>query len=526
MKHLKKWLSVAHPILFALFFVIALYSVNVNKVFPSEIIIPLIATIGSAILVLLLALLLLGLIRKLHKSQESSQPYQLWHLNRAAILASTFIILFFVFGVVAAITGGEATIRLLLAVVWLATLCIGVYLVVMTRRDLYKVTVALNILALTLVIIPAISIVVNETKSAGQYSAVASRMDIDSVDLVIPETLPDIYYIILDRYASKSTLKEVYNFDNSKFLNYLSSKGFYVANESRANYTKTRSSLASSLNMDYINYLSDNYGDEYQDLGPIYEIIEDNAVWHLLKSVGYEFIYFGSSWEPTRANRYADVSSSYSTIPDFTKLLFITTIAYPVATTLDLIDDSLVEHYNCALYTFNCLAQMPDNVPSTYTFAHILLPHPPYVFDNDGNYLTEKESSKKSREENYINQLIATNNMVTDLIDGLLSNSDVPPIIILQADEGPFPEGTDSPSFKWEDASEILLREKYGILNAYYLPDVADDVLYSSVTPVNSFRLLFNQYFGADYELLPDKSYAFYGDHPYKFLDVTDTVRY
>ena len=525
MKHLKKWLSVAHPLLFALFFVLALYSVNVNKVFPSEIIIPLITTIGSAILVLLMALLLLGLIRKLQKSQDSSQPYQLWLLNKAAILASIFIVLFFVFGIIAAITGGEVTIGLLLAVVWLVTFCIGVYFVVMTHRDLHKVTVALNILAITLVIIPAISIVVSETKSAGQYSYVARGMDVNSFDLVIPETLPDIYYIILDRYASESTLKEVYNFDNSKFLNYLSSRGFYVANGSRANYTKTRSSLASSLNMDYINYLSGQYGEEYQDLGPIYEIIEDNAVWHLLKSVGYEFIYFGSCWEPTRENMYADVSSSYSQIPDFTKLLFITTIAYPVATTLDLIDDSGVEHYNCALYTFNRLAQMPDKVEPTYTFAHILLPHPPYVFDKDGNYLTAEEASKKSREANYVNQLTATNDMVMDLIDGLLTNSEVPPIIILQADEGPFPQGTDFPSFKWEDASETELKEKYGILNAYYLPGVAEDGLYPSITPVNSFRLIFNQYFGADYKLLPDKSYAFYGDHPYKFIDVTGKVR-
>lgn len=525
MKHVKKWLSVAHPLLFAVFFVLALYSVNVNKVYPSEIIIPLIAAIGSAILVLLLASLLICLIRKLQKPQESSQPYRIWNLKKAAIIASIFIVLFFIFGIIVAITGGKATTGLLLSLVWLVIFFIGAYFVVMTHKDLRKMTVALNIVAITLVIIPATSIVVNETKSAGQYSPVAGVMDINSVDLVIPETLPDIYYIILDRYASANTLKEVYDFDNSEFLNYLSGKGFYVANESRANYTKTRSSLASSLNMDYINYLSEQYGEEYQDLGPIYEIIEDNAVWHLLKSVGYEFAYFGSSWEPTRENMYADFSSSYSQLPDFTKLLLITTIAYPVATTLDLIDDSSTEHYNCALYTFDRIAEMPDNIAPTYAFAHILLPHPPYVFDEDGNFLTAEAASEKSREENYINQLTATNNMVTELIDGLLSSSEVPPIIILQADEGPFPPETDFPSFKWEDASEILLKEKYGILNAYYLPDVAEDVLYPSITPVNSFRLIFNLYFGADFMLLPDKSYAFYGDHPYKFLDVTDEVR-
>ena len=526
MKRLKKGLIVVHPLLFTMFFVLALYSANANEVAPSEIIMPLIAAFGFALLVLLLALLLIGLIHKLKKPQKPSKPYQIWDLNKAAIIASIFVVLFFTFGhIIAAITGGQVTLGLLLPLVWLAIFFIGAYFVVMAHKDLRKVTVVLNMVAIILVIIPTIGIIVNETNSAGKYSTETGVMDINSVDLVVPETLPDIYYIILDRYASASTLKEVYDFDNSEFLNYLSGKGFYVANESRANYTKTRSSLASSLNMDYINYLSDQYGEEYQDLGPIYEIVEDNAVWHILKSVGYEFVYFGSWWEPTRGNMYADVSSSYSQIPDFTNLLLKTTLAYPIAATLGIIDDSSTTHYNCALYTFDNITKMPDNTEPTYVFAHILLPHPPYVFDKDGNFLTVEAASKKSREVNYIEQLTATNDMVTELIDGLLSNSEVLPIIILQADEGPFPPGTDFPAFKWEDASEILLKEKYGILNAYYLPYIGEDVLYPSITPVNSFRLIFNQYFGADFKLLPDNSYAFYGGHPYKFFDVTDKVK-
>jgi len=527
MKYLKKWILIVHPLLFAVFFVLALYSANIAEVSPSEIVLPLLAAIGFALLVLILALLLIGLIRKLQKTQESSQTYQIWDLKKAAIVASIFVVLFFTFGhIIAAITGHQVTRGLLLPLVWLAIFFIGAYFVVMTHKDLRKLTVALNMVAITLVILPTISIVVNETNAAGKYSTVTGEVDINSVDLIKPETLPDIYYVILDRYASASTLKEVYDFDNSEFLNYLSSKGFYVANESSANYTNTYSSLASSLNMEYINYLSDQYGEEYQDFGPIYEKMEDNVVWRLLKSVGYEFVYFGSWWEPTRGNMYADVSSNYSQIPGFTNLLLKTTIAYPIAVTLGLIDDYNTVHYNCALYTFDRITEMSDNIEPTYVFAHILLPHTPYVFDKDGNYLTAEAASKNGEEENYINQLTATNDMVTELIDGLLSSSEVPPIIILQSDEGPYSQENALPSFKWEDASEILLKKKYGILNAYYLPYISEDILYPSITPVNSFRLIFNLYFSADFKLLPDKSYAYYGDHPYKFFDVTDKVKY
>lgn len=82
----------------------------------------------------------------------------------------------------------------------------------------------------------------------------------------------------------------------------------------------------------------------------------------------------------------------------------------------------------------------------------------------------------------------------------------------------------------FEEATEVELRVKYGILNAYYLPNVDKDALnsslYPSITPVNSFRLVFNLYFDADYELLPDKSYAPYKDYNYKFFEVTDEVQY
>jgi hypothetical protein len=44
-------------------------------------------------------------------------------------------------------------------------------------------------------------------------------------------------------------------------------------------------------------------------------------------------------------------------------------------------------------------------------------------------------------------------------------------------------------------------------LLAYFLPDDGNAKLYSTISPVNSFRLFFNEYFGANYPLLPDQTY-------------------
>ena len=82
-------------------------------------------------------------------------------------------------------------------------------------------------------------------------------LEINPKDFGKASELPDIYYIIFDAYASTSTLKEVYNYDNQNFNDFLTAKGFYVTSKSQTNYPLSFLSLASSLNMKYINYLTD-----------------------------------------------------------------------------------------------------------------------------------------------------------------------------------------------------------------------------------------------------------------------------
>jgi len=72
------------------------------------------------------------------------------------------------------------------------------------------------------------------------------------------------------------------------------------------------------------------------------------------------------------------------------------------------------------------------------------------------------------------------------------------------------------------------LQEKFGILSAYYLPGVDPEEagLYPSITPVNQFRVLFNEYFGLDLPIVPDRNYIFPNQgNLYDFIDVTDRLR-
>ncbi len=513
-----KKLIVVHPLLFALFPILALYAYNVAEVAPSEIVLPTAIVLGSTLLLLLLSGVLLR------------------NLKKAGILLSIFLVLFFSYGHVAnAVEGWGVTYKVLLPV-WVVLIVCGAYFVIRTRRDLHTLTNILNVVAVTLVIVPTITIAVHETRAASHDIKTAENMETNAVHLGEIDTLPDIYYIVLDRYASASTLKEVYDFDNSEFIDYLSDRGFYVASESRSNYLKSSASLASSLNMEYINYLSEEVGEESDDLGPMYAMLEDYEVWRFLKSRGYQFVHLGSWWEPTRENKYADMNINHCQVPEFSMHLLETTMIYPIVQESSELPDWMrapfveefrVLHRNSILYNFEKLAEVPSMEGPTFVFAHMFATHEPYVFDRDGNHLTLEEANERSRTVNYVDQLIFANSKVKALLDELLSSSEVPPIIILQADEGPFPlrYELDEDNFAWEEATEAELREKMGILNAYYLPNVDTSLLYPSITPVNSFRVVFKLYFGADFELLPNKSYAFHsGRYPYKFIDVTDKV--
>jgi hypothetical protein len=90
------------------------------------------------------------------------------------------------------------------------------------------------------------------------------------------------------------------------------------------------------------------------------------------------------------------------------------------------------------------------------------------------------------------------------MVNSILSQSGPRPIIIIQADHG----------FGYSGAG-------VQILNAYYLPDGGEQQLYPTITPVNTFRVIFDRYFGAHLGLLPDKSYEL-GDNLYQLLPDVD----
>jgi hypothetical protein len=158
-----------------------------------------------------------------------------------------------------------------------------------------------------------------------------------------------------------------------------------------------------------------------------------------------------------------------------------------------------------------------------FVFVHIPAAHAPLVFGPNGekNQITNFSSYQHvdvTYQQKYTDQIQYINRLVGDSINGILSNSPISPIIIIQSDHGP------QAQWSWVSPDAACLIERFSILNAYYLPGDVQQKLYPSISPVNTFRLIFKDIFNADLDLVEDRFFfSPYGEKSH-FIDVTDRV--
>jgi hypothetical protein len=357
---------------------------------------------------------------------------------------------------------------------------------------------------------------------------------------------PNIYYIILDAHGRQDILHELYGYNDSEFIQFLKDKGFFVGDASHSNYVQTDLSISSSLNMQYLDTIglpveSANAGRNWLE-----GKIKDSQVREILVQQGYKLVSFNNT--ARTALEDADVYYNFDTTPiasDVKKLMGSTEIQQMfLASTLGrvIIDLGLFPkitsdlqqykfHYLQTKYTFDKLSEIPSLPGKYFIFAHILAPHPPFVFNPDGSYRNNPFPYYANRDgsyypgtvQDYINgyrdQVAYVDTVMEKVITDILSHSNPAPIIIIQGDHGP------GAYLDWNSVEKTNLDERLGILNAYYFPGRHSDSLYASISPVNSFRVLFNTYFGTAYPLLEDKSYYSTWTNPFTYIDVTDKLR-
>ena len=390
------------------------------------------------------------------------------------------------------------------------------------RRLFARITPGLNLIAAVLVLLNIVPIV-----AAAEPHPGGGEIGSD-VQLTAPAHPRDVDLIIFARYADEITLRDRFGYDNTPFLSSLGDRGFDVVTGAVANYPKTAHSLASSLNMSFLDELVTEQGVDSNNWQPIYQGLQNFQVARALERIGYTYDHIGSWWSPTHDDPTADRNYVYGR-GEFSQTLLDTTIWPVMSGTVGISDleDANLTQYNRVGFQFDALNEIAADPHPTFTFAHFTLPHPPYVFDAKGNYVTA-EQWRAGPDEAYLDQLQYTNTAMLQMIDSLLAGPDeTDPIVVIQSDEGPHPARleADEDAFEWPDATDAELGGKFRILDALYLPGEGTDAQLGSFTPVNTFRIVFDRYFGADLALLPDRSWVFQDStHPYRFTEITDRL--
>ena len=511
---------ILHPFLFTIYAILAPLARNIDAVGLSA--------IRTMVISLFWVILLSILFRWIVKDQA-----------KAGLLLSGLVVLFFTYGRLDALLAqvvawAGASLVLLVAFIFLYSLWSAWVLRKSTR--LPSLTNYLNLVGLILIVFPLYQIL-TYSRQETQFEPLAQEFqqeiwqqsglaELKAGSGLESQPRPDIYYIILDGYTRTDVLQELFGYDNSEFLRALERRGFYVARHSRSNYTDTVYSISSSLNMSHVNSLPDylrpkmavNDQKALQDILSV--LVKQNRVRSFLAQQGYEFVNFDSSYD--RIN--IPTAEHFEKSPDigrfnpqaaFDLMVLNTTLgkAYfrlrgeengPLQSLFD-------EHRTRIRYTLASLPKYAGQAGDYFIYAHIISPHAPYVFGPNGEErngvdpftLLDNPESEEWTPDLYRDQVIYISKMILDTLDQILAQSDTRPIIILQADHSNRAYDVVGSS------SELKMKLLFPILNAYLLPGLEkDSPVYPTITPVNSFRLVFNNYFGTRLDLLDDTSYV------------------
>jgi hypothetical protein len=488
-----------HPALVALYPILSTFDANFADVNEWDLVLPMLLTLSGT-------LVLWWLLARAMRD-----------VARAGLVVSLLLLPFFSAGHALRAAERGASEGAFLVIV--GTILLGAALCVLLRKagPPAGVTVFFNWFSLIAVAIPASTIACKEAawwwdrvSASGVDERALVQGKAASPGVAPAQGLPDIYYIILDGYGRSDVLKEIYSVNNDDFLQGLKRKGFFVASRSTSNYPQTLASLSSSLNCAYHDPSGKGYGSYTR-------MIRDSLVRRTLKAHGYRFVSYATGYGHTEVR---DADLYLSPAPDrsaFHSLLLSNSLLILVDRESD--RNLYKLHRQRISFVFESLGRVAQLEGPKFVFAHVVCPHPPFVFAEDGaDVSTYDELYTHSDGDNYMhgagNRRTATdyvqgyrrqvhylNQIVAGAIDEILANSQHPPLVILQSDHGPDSGGI----FATADPSDAQLHERFGNLNAYCFPERTPAELYDDITPVNTFRIVLNRYCGTNYDLLKDE---------------------
>ncbi|MCY3860336.1 MAG: hypothetical protein OXG25_15670 [Gammaproteobacteria bacterium] len=414
-----------------------------------------------------------------------------------------------------------------------------------------KATPSFNVIALALLVLQLAGIVDAWGETSKFVQIYADNIPNSLPGVIAPkamdsDTKPDIYYIIPDGYPSDAWLRSTENYDNSEFTRALQDRGFTVVGHAQSNYANTILSLPSVLNGQYYH----SNPSPYSDYDYLRVEAANSKVARFLSDMGYTYIQLlsGSFLPSPMADIIRDftpqgtieIEVDITTISEGILTGDVPNIAEPARiersykrsfyeaymnTTLlrlarsrlgKLLQNALsLPHHTSAperfLETIDEVVKISAMPEATFTIVHLLKPHRPVVFNEDGEPIPWIH---RPNPEEFFAELRFINSRFLHLIDSILERSKHPPVIIFQADHGSVRGMGPAPG----------RNTLFDIYAAYHLPSQFSVAFPKPFTTVNTFRLVLNSIFGSGYELQTDKLFELPRRYKalFQWLDVTD----
>ncbi|MBL7724781.1 MAG: sulfatase-like hydrolase/transferase [Chitinophagaceae bacterium] len=314
---------------------------------------------------------------------------------------------------------------------------------------------------------------------------------------------PDVYLIVADEYAGNETLGKNFGFQNTSFIDALQERGFVIVQNSSSNYNSTPFSVASLLNMDYLSDIKGNHRVK-KDVQQCYELINENRVARFFKGHGYA-IHNNSIFRFSQQAAVTDETFIPSTTSFITSQTLLNRIeeelGYHLVHSLNLKKflkkinlKDLKNNEKIISLTTEIASQKKGR--SKFVYTHLMMPHYPYYFNKEGlPYDWQNLEQYNADRERYIQYLQFCNTKFVGLIDHIIKNSPLPPIIVFISDHG-FRQ-TKNPS---------SISEVYNNFNAVLLPDRNYAGFYSNISLVNQFRVVLNTSFRQQFPMLKDST--------------------
>jgi hypothetical protein len=395
--------------------------------------------------------------------------------------------------------------------------------------DFERMNFVMNFVSTLLMIFNVVPLIAYEISQQQEFAYQRQQLQRNIAGLHLEENIerPDVYYIILDGFAPPITLKEFWHFDDPGFTNFLTSKGFYVVPRALSNFDRTEFSLCSSLNMDYINPVVDRHKASHSgDISGVVlmRLIQDSSVVRLFKQLGYRIVTVSSGSFGTDSVLTADRVIRVNSVNHFFRAIAHCTPWWSLETYFPLLRDY---YGDTRLAAGSRMKDILAEKSPKFVFIHTDLPHAPYLFDENGNRQKLPPSLLPDWEppSGYFSQWKFCVKQVEQWVDVILKASNGKAVIIVQSDHGS--------GLRMKDPLDWYC-ERMRILNAYYLPSDSSAgkkngncSLYPTITPVNSFRVVFNKYFKVGLPLLKDESYCSpVWEKPFEWQEVTNKVRF